>query len=132
MFLDESNDYLKTINNLEKLNLSKEHLAQYISFMQTAPISIVFVDDAYRVLFTNKNFEQRMRKRQTELIGQSLKVIFPTNFHSTDQEEIWNHVLTHNQWNGSLTYLDKDGQIKKIWLKIKQFKNKKNNKTIIS
>ncbi len=129
MFLDESNDYLKTINNLEKLNLSKEHLAQYISFMQTAPISIVFVDDAYRVLFTNKNFEQRMRKRQTELIGQSLKVIFPTNFHSTDQEEIWNHVLTHNQWNGSLTYLDKDGQIKKIWLKIKQFKNKNDHAT---
>lgn len=80
MFLDESNDYLKTINNLEKLNLSKEHLAQYISFMQTAPISIVFVDDAYRVLFTNKNFEQRMRKRQTELIGQSLKVIFQQTF----------------------------------------------------
>lgn len=129
VFLDESNDYLKTINNLENLNLSKEHLAQYISFMQTAPVSIVFIDDTSRVLFTNKNFEQRMRKRQPELIGQSLKVIFPTNFHSTDREEIWNHVLTHNQWNGSLTYLDKDSQIKKIWLKIKQFKNSNGSAT---
>lgn len=118
VFSNESHDYLKNIN------LSKEYLSLYISFMQSAPISIVFINEQEQILFTNKNFEYRARKGQTEMLGQPISDIFPINLNKNDREEIFFQTLTKGEWSGNLTYLDKKEYQKKIWLKINQFKFK--------
>ncbi len=59
-FLNNSNDYTKTIDNLRRLELPPEIMAQYLTFMQSAPVSVIFVDRNETILFTNKTIEYKL------------------------------------------------------------------------
>lgn len=120
-FLEDSNNYSQTIENLKHLDLPPEILAQYINFMQTAPISIIFTDYQQRILFTNKTFEYKLQKKQTELIGLLLTDVLTIHLTEEDQQDILLEVIENNHWSGTFSYLNQEGELKKVWLKVSRF-----------
>lgn len=120
-FLDESNNYTQTIENLSRLELPPATLAQYINFMQTAPISIIFVDHHKNILFTNKTIEYKLRKKQAQLIGRPITEVIPLNLTEDDQQEILNEVNINNHWSGRFSFIDKENKVKRVWLKVSRF-----------
>lgn len=123
-FLDDSNNYTQTIENLSHLKLPPETLAQYINFMQTAPISIVFIDNNQNIQFTNKTIEYKLRKKQIELIGRPLSEVIPFNLNEDDKKEILKEVAANNHWSGRLSFIDKEDKVIRVWLKVSRFSHK--------
>ncbi|MHC5267869.1 EAL domain-containing protein [Enterococcus sp. LJL98] len=129
-FLEDSNNYAQTIENLKHLALPPEVLAQYINFMQTAPISIVFIDSFQKILFTNKTLEYKLQKSQKELVGKPLSEVLTIHLTEEDQQEILLEVTENDHWSGTFSYINEDNQYKKVWLKVSRFHHPTTSPTI--
>ncbi len=122
-FLNNSNDYTKTIDNLRRLELPPEIMAQYLTFMQSAPVPVIFVDRNETILFTNKTIEFKLGKNQSELIGHSISDVIPLRLNEGDKQAIIDEVRLNNHWNGRLSYIDNENNTKRSWIKVTRFEN---------
>ncbi|MFZ2877080.1 MAG: diguanylate cyclase, partial [Enterococcus aquimarinus] len=128
-FLNNSNDYTKTIDNLRRLELPPEIMAQYLTFMQSAPVPVIFVDRNETILFTNKTIEFKLGKNQSELIGHSISDVIPLRLNEGDKQAIIDEVRLNNHWNGRLSYIDNENNTKRSWIKVTRFENPPNAPT---
>ena len=70
-----------TLREQEKIKFEKE-LRQYIHVLTELPYSVLTINNLGRILFFNRHAEKRWKKKQKEVIGSKVDVLFPESTSS--------------------------------------------------